>query len=210
MAERTRSQAHISQPTPEPENEFDMPDEFASNTNTNTNTNTPTSQQPSDVTGVLSDSDVDEIGFNDEQDEAERAKLNHPTGDWEKDDSWKSEKRVQAGNCMPGDLDSAGRTSFNVMGKPKPRQQAGLEYEPTLFLRLSPDRRYKEDKPTDVDMAYKLFLKAKDVYIALHSEKPATLRQLRVMLEEDNYVVRTMNGDNGPVVVDIKVKRERR
>ena len=202
MAERTRTQG--SPVTAQQENEFNMPEEFNVPTDNNTNS------QHSDVTGMLSDSDVDEMGFNDEQDEAERAKLNPPTGDWEKTDSWKSEKRVQVGNCMPNDLDDAGRTSFNVMGKPKPRQQAGLEYEPVLFLRISPDLRYKEDKPTDVDMAYKLFLKAKDVYIALNGEKPKNMRQLRVMLEEENYIVRTMNGDNGPIVVDIKVKRERK
>ena len=191
-------------PPADDDNEFDMPEEF------NVPTDNHVQSQPSDVTGVLSDSDVDTIGFNDEQDEAERAKLNPPTGDWEKTDGWRFEKRVQAGNCMPNDLDSVGRTTFNIVGKPKPRQALGLEYEPVLFIRISPDLRYKEDKPADVDLAYKLFLKAKDVYIALNSEKPKNLRQLRVMLEEDNYVVRTMNGDNGPIVVDIKAKRERR
>lgn len=188
------------------DNEFDMPDEFAVPSDADDTAR----GQPSDVTGVLSDADVDELGFNDERDEAERAKLNPPTGDWEKADRWKSEKRVQAGNCMPNDIDSVGRTTFTFMGKPEPRQQNGIEYEPTLFLRISPDLRYSESNPALADMAYKLFLNAKDTYIAINGEKPKTLRALRVMLEEENYIIRTAKGDSGIYCVEIKAKKARK
>ena len=154
--------------------------------------------------------DLKGLGFNDEQDEYERAKLDAPTGDWEKADRWKIEKRVYVGDCVLGDIDPVGRTVLTVSGKPKPRTANSIEYEPMLFVRISPDRRYKVDKPSEVDNAYKLFLQSKDVYLALKQERVRNIGQLIAMLVEDVYLVRTMNGDNGPIVVGLKAKVERR
>lgn len=165
---------------------------------------------PQIVEGTLSLDQLNELTFDDSRDEAERAKINPPTGDWEKEDRWKFDKRVNAADSVHGDIDPTGRTFFNVFGKAKTRVVGDISHDPTLFLRISPDIRYKQDKPNEVDMAYKLFLKAKDVYTELYEQKPTKLGQLITMLEEDNYVVRTMNGDNGPVIVDVKVKRNRR
>lgn len=162
------------------------------------------------VEGTLSLDDLNSLGFDDSRDETERAKINPPTGDWEKEDRWKFEKRVNAADSVHGDIDPTGRTFLNVVGKPKQREANGISYEPMLFLRLSPDIRYKQDKPAEVDMAYKLFLKAKDMYTEMYSEKPTKLGQLIAMLEEDSYILRTMSGDSGPVIVDMKVKRSRR
>lgn len=162
------------------------------------------------VDGTLSLDQLNDLSFDDGRDEVERAKINPPTGDWEKEDRWKFEKRVNAADSVHGDIDPSGRTFLNIVGKPKQREANGISYEPTLFLRISPDIRYKQDKPNEVDMAYKLFLRAKDMYTEMHSEKPTKLGQLITMLEEDNYVLRTMNGDNGAVVVDVKMKRSRR
>lgn len=162
------------------------------------------------VSGSLSSDDLDSLGFNDKRDEAERAKINPPAGDWDKEEPWKFEKRVRAGDSQPGDIDPEGRTSLSFWGKPKAKQANGMEYEPTLFIRISPDVRYKEDDPTKVDMAYKLFLQAKDLYISLYEEKPKNLGQLRKMLMEDVYIVRTMNGDTGPIVTNIRAKQRKR
>jgi hypothetical protein len=107
---------------------------------------------------------------------------------------------------MPGDFDPAGRTYLTFIGKPVAREANGLSYEPTLRLRLSPDKRLKADAPV-IDTAYKLFLKAKDAYLEKHSEKASNLAQLRSMLEHDEYFVRTMNGDNGPIIYDLKLKQ---
>lgn len=197
----TRNNTPVNTVNADDEDEFNIPDEVDIPEHSN---DVIVPQQ-----GALSLQDLDNIGFNDARDEQERAKLNPPTGDWEKEDQWKADIRCQQGNCMPGDLDPTGRTSLNFMGKPKPRQANGMEYEPMLFIRLSPDIRYKEDDPSKTDMAYKLFLKAKDLYMELYKEKPRNLKQLMTMLREDAYIVRTMNGDNGPIVVDIKAKRTR-
>lgn len=159
--------------------------------------------------GALSADALNSMGFNDTQDELERQKMNPPVGDWDKEDRWEYEKRVNSEDRQVGDIDGAGRTFLIFKGKPKSREANGLDYEPMLFLRISPDKRYKQDKPTEVDSSYKLFLKVKDMYIEKKGEKVKNFGQLKSMLEEDSYVVRTMNGDNGAIVVDVRVKRQR-
>ena len=153
---------------------------------------------------------LNEQGFNDEQDEAEVRKLNPPTGDWFKEDTFEYVKRVNTEDQMTGDIDHSGRTLMTFTGRPEPRTANGIDYQPMFFIRISPDRRYKQDKPQEVDLAYKLFLKAKELYLALYAEKPRNLGQLKDMLCEASYVVRSMNGDNGAIAVDIKPKRQQR
>lgn len=210
MAERNRQQPQSTQPTvTKPETtkeEFTMPEEF--------NEDDITSRGNSHIATVehvgLTLDQLNNIGFNNQQDEAEYAKLNPPVGDWVKEDRWQFSTRLNSNDDSPNDINSSGRTTLNFMGKPESRQANGLEYQPMLFLRISPDRRYKQDKPTEVDMAYKLFLRAKELYLQLNSETPKNIGQLVNMLCEDSFVLRTMNGDNGPVVVDIKAKRQQR
>lgn len=151
--------------------------------------------------------ELNERGFNDAQDEEELKKLNPPTGDWIKDDRWVVAKRTNTEDSSEGDLDTQGRTIFTFQGKPQARTANGLEYQPTFFLRVSPDRRFKADKPQEVDMAYKLFLKTKELYISSKGEKPKNIGQLVKMLIEDSYIVRSMNGDSGAIAVDIKPLR---
>ena len=191
-------------------NEFTVPETEEFTVSDTPTLDSDTHSSPNIVEGTLSLDQLNDLSFNDSRDEVERVKLSPPTGDWEKEDRWKFEKRVNMADSMVGDIDPTGRTFFNIAGHPKSREANGISYQPMLFLRISPDIRYKQDKPNEVDMGYKLFLKAKDVYTELKEEKPKKLGQLITMLEEDNYVLRTMNGDNGPVIVDIKVKRSRR
>jgi hypothetical protein len=163
------------------------------------------------VTGGLSLDELDERGFNDNRDEMERTKLDAPPGDWFKKERWEFEKRVYANDSMPDDLDPSGRTFFTFKGLPESRvANGGMVYEPNMYLRISPDIRYKADKPDQVDMAYKLFLRCKDLYLDMKGEKP-TARKLIAFLEEDEYTVRTMKGDNSPIIVDVKktVQRKR-
>lgn len=188
-------------------NEFDMEEVTATSSVPSVPSEYIADEQNGSSSGTLSLDDLGNIGFNDTQDEAERAKLNPPTGDWEKDDRWEFKKTVNNNDSITGDIDPTGRTYLSFAGKPIARQANGIEYQPMMFIRLSPDRRYKVDKPTDVDMAYKLFLKAKDIYLELKAEKPTKLLNLVTMITEDNIILRTMNGDNGPIVVDIKAKK---
>lgn len=186
--------------------EFGQPDEFMGDD---------TAHNTGDARGIssstLSFDQLNNMVFDEERDESEFAKLNPPSGDWKKEDRWdfaEKDVRVNVEDSIPGDVDGRGRTTFNFAGKPAARQAHGMEYHPTLFLRISPDIRRKKDKPDEVDMAYKLFLKAKEMYITLKGEKVQKMVQLVDMLVEDNYILRTMNGDSGPVVVDIKVERK--
>jgi hypothetical protein len=162
------------------------------------------------VTGGLSVEELDERGFNDDRDEAERLKLDAPPGDWFKRERWEFEKRVYANDSMPDDLDPSGRTFFIFKGTPESRvANGGMVYEPAMYLRVSPDIRYKQDKPDQVDMAYKLFLRCKDLYLDIKGER-ATARKLIDFLSEDEYTVRTMKGDNSPIIVDVKKTVQRR
>ena len=183
----------------------DIPDELDDEPTTGSTSPKANGQQ---LTGAgMSLDQLNTMGFDDSRDELIRQKLTPPTGDWVKSERWKLQKIVYIGDSQPGDVDPEGRTMFVVSGKPDARQANSMEYQPQLFVRLSPDVRYKPDKPEEIDNAHKLFNKAKtDVYIALHSEKPTRFAQFITMLEEDSYVVRTMNGDNGPIVVDIKAR----
>lgn len=153
-----------------------------------------------DLNGSIDDTELDR----------DTARLNPPVGDWIKDSAWEFDKRVNQEDQQPGDLDSNGRTFFNIKGKPLPRTANQTEYEPTLFFRLSPDKRFKQDDPGKFDSAYRLFLRARELYISINGEKPRTYKALVECLVSDDYTVRTMNGDNGALVVDIKGKREKR
>lgn len=207
MAERNRVQTQPPTVKPETtESNIPMPEEFnEDDINQLGNTHT-TVEEPVGLTL----NQLNKVGFNNQQDEAEYAKLNPPVGDWFKEDRWQFSTRLNNNDSSPNDINSIGRTILNFMGKPESRRANGLEYQPMLFLRVSCDLRYKQDKPTEIDMAYKLFLRAKELYLQLNSEKPQSIGQLVGMLCEESFVLRTMNGDNGPVVVDIKMKRQPR
>lgn len=187
--------------SPDTNEEFDMPAEFADDP-----TLPPAHSGSTSTVQSMSDADFDQQSFNDDQDELERAKLNPPVGDWKKDTSWEYSKQVIVDDQQQGDFDPTGRTFLVFAGKPVAREANGLQYEPALRLRISPDKRYKADKPTEVDTAYKLFLKAKDVFLEAKGQKPKNMAELRNMLQHDAYIIRTMNGDNGAIVVDVKLK----
>lgn len=160
---------------------------------------------------------LDDIGFNDEQDEYERRRLINPTGDWLKSEDWSFDPakniRVNTDDSVEGDIDPAGRTSYTVYGYPEERlDKEGNEYRPFMRFTISPDRRYdkKPDRKGQVDFLYKMFLAAKDVFIAVHERKPKNMTELMNCLMYDHYVVNTMNGDDGPFVTKLKPPRQQR
>ena len=163
-----------------------------------------------DSQDIPSIDDLNDVGFNDARDEVERAKLDPPKGDWIKDDRWKCEMRTNEGDCEPGDVDPRGRTVLSFSGRCIPREANGMMYDPMMFFKVSPDWRSKQDEPDKPDMSYKLCLKAKDLFLSLKGEKIKKLTQMKDMLAEDSYVVRTMTGDNGLIVVDIRPQRDQR
>lgn len=163
-------------------------------------------------TGALASSDLATMSFNDTQDEEERKRLFPPAGDWLKVDEFdSSDPEFRSDDCQLGDISPKGRMILSFMGKPEARYNStGDEFQPTLFIRISPDRRYKIDKPSEVDLAYKMFLRAKDLYLEIKGEKPVNPEELRVMLASESYTIRTMQGDSGPFCLDIKPNRKAR
>lgn len=153
--------------------------------------------------------ELDERGFDEARDERIRAAMDPPSGDWFKIGRWEWEKRNYTNDTMPDDIDPAGRTFFQFTGEVESRTMGEHTYTPKLFLRISPDVRFKVDKPEEIDIAHKLWLRAKDLYLKVKLEKP-TIRKLVMFLAEDDYIVRTMKGDSSPITVDVRQKVERR
>jgi hypothetical protein len=185
-----------------------IPDEMDDSRNRPSMSNAATNGNTSSAEGMSLD-DLDAKGFNEARDEQLRAAMDPPAGDWFKSTRAEWEKRVYVNDTMPDDLDPAGRTFFNFTVEVDSRTVGEHTYTPKLFLRMSPDARFKMDEPEKIDMAHKLWLRAKDLYLSVKEEKP-TIRKLIMFLSEDDYILRTMKGDNSPVVVDVKRKVERR
>lgn len=143
------------------------------------------------------------------RDEAERAKMDPPKGNWNKTDKWMYEKRVSLQDKQAGDIDPAGRTVLNFYGKPEAREENGITYEPTLFLRISPDIRYKADKPKEHDNSYKLYLLSRDLFMSIYGRAPK-ISEIVKMLEHDEYIIRTFNGDTGPIVTGLQDPNQER
>lgn len=194
---------NVNTKTASEDNDDDIPNEVVSNMATPSYTSNTANGNVS-TTGGMSLEELDEKGMNETRDEELRAALDPPAGDWlktERVEKW--EKRVYANDNAPDDLDPAGRTIFSYEVKVMSRTMGQHTYTPKLFLRVSPDARFKADKPEEVDMATKLWLRAKDLYFAVKEERP-TIRKLVYFLAEDDYTLRTMKGDSNPVVVDVK------
>lgn len=185
----------------------EMNDEPASNGSSNSNGHMVTPSGSSENNIGLSLDELNDTAFDNERDEKERAKLDPPAGDWQKSERWVVTASVYTADSMPGDTRPEGRTTYTVQGKPDTITLNSLEYCPGLFFRLSPDPRNKMDDPSKRDNSYKLFLKAKDAYLSLKGERCPSEKALINFLRDADYVVRTMKGENGPVVVDIKGKR---
>lgn len=161
--------------------------------------------------GAISSVSLASIGFNDTQDEEERRRLFPPAGDWLKVDEFEFGLQYRDDDQQTGDVSSQGRMILSFMGKPEARyNHAGDEFQPVLFLRMSPDRRYKSDKPSEVDLAYKMFLRSKDLFLEISGEKPGNIDQLVQMMVNDSYTIRTMQGDSGLFSLDVKPNRKAR
>lgn len=147
---------------------------------------------------------------NRQRDELERQKLTPPIGDWIKDTRWTMNAPiVYSGDSEQGDINPAGRTMLSFSGKCQTRTVNSIEYDPQFYLRISPDKRMSKNNEKVVDMPYKMWLKVEDLYLSLNGAKWTTGKQLFSMLMEDTFVIRTMAGDNNPIV-DIKPQQRKR
>lgn len=159
--------------------------------------------------------DLDAVGFDDLRDEVEKRKLTAPSGDWIKKEPWdfSVEKNVSVivDDNQDGDINPLGRTMYLMYGYPETRvDREGNEFTPFLRIRMSPDRRMHREKEEQVDFAYKMFLAAKDVFVAINGRKAKTQGELLRCLAEESYALNTMNGDDGLFVLRVKPLKKQR
>ena len=88
------------------------------------------------------------------------------------------------------------------------RDVEGKVYEPRISFRISPVRAYGKNEdgsvnPDKFDSPYKLFCRALLAYEQVLGVKPKTGRALREYLESYPTKIRTMQGSDGLVVLDI-------
>lgn len=157
---------------------------------------------------------LNESIFNSQQYEDDYQKINPPTGNWNKEDRWETFKMsIHENDSQPGDVGLAkgrsytGRTYYSINGRPVSRTVDKVEHAPMLYFRMSPDKRYHPTKVGEFDFSYKLFIQAQQVYLSIHGESLKSEAQLKHMLEEDSYVLKTGKGDSGLIVYDIMPKR---
>lgn len=201
----TRSNVRPAEPTIDEMNAVFPPDEI--------NDETPTTNGRPAIIAGLSLDELDARGIDEERDEQERAKIDPPSGNWLKEakQKWTYEKRVYPNDKHNDDRDPSGRTVLNFYGKPAPREDNNITYQPTLFLRISPDCRYKQEagREHEHDNSYKLWLGAKDLFVSMYGRRPR-ISEIVTMLTEEEYIVRTMKGDSGPIVVSLQDPNQER
>jgi hypothetical protein len=188
----------------ENDNNDDLPPEFDSSKQASGSNGDGSSDSQGIDIDALNDMDIDSRKVSDGLN-----RLNNPKGDWKKSERWEFAKFVDGNDTLPSDIDHSGRTYFSFKGLPEVRTVGGIDYRPKLYFRISPDHRpHKEDQSKD-DMAYRLWLKVNEMYVVMNETKATKYRQVISMLVNDDYVVNTMNGDNGPMITQIKVERKR-
>lgn len=161
----------------------------------------------SESTGLSID-ELNAKGFDNEERDAENYKrMNPPAGDWVKKSHWTYEKFVISDDRQPGDVDPAGRTILSFTGKPETRIVDGIDYEPMIRLRISPDLRTKENERTgevENTLDHKLYLFVKfELYVAMKGEKPRSIGDIARFLEYDEFGFRTMKGTDSPVILEL-------
>lgn len=181
----------------------EFPEEFTSN---------------SSATLALDESSLDDfdLGQFKERDSHEYQKDNPPGGTWVKEDEWSYKIFVNEQDSRKGDINPQGRTLLIFTGRPKVRVVNNIDYDPILSFRISPDLRYKDPEDADgredqKDLASRLWTMAKEkMYLEMKGAMPQKLRDITDMLRYDEYEVRSMKGDNGPVVLEVRTKQQQR
>lgn len=162
------------------------------------------------------DFDPENMGFDEARDEAERRKLRNPQGDWVKSDVWDfdPEKNISfyQDDKKEGDLSKKGRLFYTFWGYPETRvDKDENQFKPFLRVRISPDYRLHREKEGKPDMSFKLWLSAWDLFVNMYDRKPQNHMELLRCLASDTYLINTMTGDDGNVIVlQLKVPRKQR
>lgn len=217
-----KAKATESEDTPEVPNVNDetsqddsMPPEFNDTEAPQGAYDTPTSNGNSGIMGLdlaaLKGVSIDTAARN-----KAHAEMTVPRGDWKKSSRWKlaedSTRNVylKLGDTQPGDQSYSmnvrdhGRLIVAIQGELDERVVNGFLYKPTIYLRMSPDRRRDENKPGQYDLTYRLYDQACQAYLSIHGRELKEIPQLVEFLLEDTFIIRTMEGDMGPLPVGIR------
>ena len=144
-----------------------------------------------------------------EEEDAKR--MYPPRGDWLKVERWEGKVTHFPDDTVPSDkYPENRRLIYNFNGLVEERSDnAGNVFRPKLFMSVSPDKRYQQEKPTEYDNRYKLYRQSYELYLELFERKPENQAQIVEMLEKEEYTITTMRGNDGPFVTAIKSNKRR-
>jgi|SRR5215471_1022110 len=132
-----------------------------------------------------------------------------PPGDYNKSVRWDTfEVRWREDDSQPGDVYPQGRVVYSVSGKADKKVVNGIEYEPLLFIRLSPDER-QHSNPSfkgEMDFQYKMYDRVCEAFLAVNGRELKDENDLKHFLEEGEYTLNTMLGSDGRLGV-MHIKR---
>lgn len=171
-----------------------------------------TSFDAPDESQALTMEDLEALDADDESYARTRQGLYPPSGNWAKSEQWSYSSFTRHDDSLPGDINPAGRTFVRVFGKPDERvDRSGAAFQPQLSILVSPDKRMDRNDPSKIDLAHRMFLMVRDLYISLYQEKFKKHSQWAKMLVNDSYIINAWCNNQGEMVVkSISQKRDER
>lgn len=147
----------------------------------------------------LTTAQITGASFNRSQRAEDHKLMSAPAGDYVKESRWlESFKRTSYDSDRePGDVYPDGRSVYTISGKPEPRVVNGVTYQPTLFVRCSPDRRMHRERTGEFDFNYTMYDRICEVFLKVMGRDLDNETDLQQFLEEGQYTLNTMLGRDG-------------
>lgn len=156
----------------------------------------------------LSESQITGAMFDTQARAEAHAVMTAPAGDYIKTARWTDtfKRSHRVGDCVAGDTYPHGRVVYTISGKPDVKTVNGVNYQPVLFVRLSPDRRPHAVNPGEFDLLYKIFDRVCETFLAVEGRELRGEEDLQRFLEEGEYTLNTMVQDDGRLMI-LNVKK---
>jgi hypothetical protein len=147
----------------------------------------------------LTTAEITGVSFNRAQRAEDHKLMSAPGGDYIKTERWlESFKRTSYDSDRePGDVYPDGRSVYTISGKPEPKVVNGVTYQPTLFVRCSPDRRMHRERQGEFDHNYTMYDRICEVFLKIMGRDLDNETDLQQFLEEGQYTINTMVGRDG-------------
>jgi hypothetical protein len=147
----------------------------------------------------LTTAQITGASFNRSQRAEDHKLMSAPAGDYVKEARWlETFKRTSFDSDRePGDVYPDGRSVYTISGKPEPRTVEGVTYQPTLFIRCSPDRRMHRERLGEFDFNYTMYHRICEVFLRVMGRDLENENDLQQFLEEGQYTINTMVGRDG-------------